>query len=211
MKIRILKFAERFVFLEIPTVQHIINSHYEQNYRYYRKICRQKYNGNYLYEDLLHELYFNFLRVRPEKILEYNSTNSLNVIGNRLIKWLYIKRTRHNQNNNKNKLSGDSPLFETATKSFIEMDEDGEPRDPLDNIGVEDECFEDADERQIKERRLDTLNSLITANRNNDKIQLLLMCENQTIVDVANQMGTTKYMVRRELNTIKQTLKEHIL
>ena len=211
----LISFIQIFLlFLQIPTHQQIIDEHYNAEYQYYRRVCRRYYKGRYLFEDLLHELYFGLLKVPEDVVIKYKETNTLRILGFRTIRNIYQRRDQQ-------KRIGDSVLMEIknigrdSDKSDLYTEQGDEKiisdGDPFYNIGTEDPTFDDEMERLKDERRLDTLNALITANRNNEKIQLLLMCENQTIVDVAKQMNTSVYLVRKELNEIKQTLKDHIL
>lgn len=79
----------------------IIDDHFTQKYDYYRRVCAKYYNGRYLTDDMLHELYLAFFNVRPEIILQFNAIGKLQNIGGKIILSLYCKRNQGNKNKGK--------------------------------------------------------------------------------------------------------------
>jgi len=178
------------------------------------------YNGRYLHEDLLHELYLGFLKVSPQTILEFHERNRLHNIGLWIIKSIYQSRKCLKKYNTTVRKGGDSPLSETSAIS-IELPDD---LDIFYNIGNEQEdidisprtknIFKDIEverevdiQRRKHETRLDTLNTRIWAEKDNEKVQLMIMCVNEGIPKVAQRMETSEYYIRKDFNEIKETLK----
>lgn len=87
--------------------------------------------------------------------------------------------------------------------------EDGE-LDIFFNISSEDFNIEDEEERRIAEQRLDTMNALITANKDHKGVQLLLLCTNNTTKAVAEESGTTVYHIKKEVDQVKEYIKQAI-
>lgn len=192
-----------------PKRKAVVDKHFTDNYKYYRKVCYQYYGGRYLLEDLLHEVYLGFMKIRPELIDSFNQINkrtglnNLKNLGLLIIRSLYQKRFYKK----KYERGSDSPLSEM---NGIEYFGDGEGLDPFYDIGIEDETFEDEVERRSRERKLDTMNALITANKEHRGVKLLLLCTNNTTKDVAKESGTSPYHIKKEIDQTKEYFKQII-
>lgn len=97
-------------------MKEIVDKHYSEYYKYYRRMCLQYYNGRYLSEDLLHELYFELLKVKPETVEFFDEIGKLHYIGLRIIKSLF-----YHKNKSKTHSAESSPLFETPSVSTSTM------------------------------------------------------------------------------------------
>lgn len=186
--------------MAIITTKQIIDEHYSSYYNYYRKVCYQYYDGRFLYMDLLHELYIGFLKVKEEVIKKFHSIDKLKNIGLLIIRSLFNKRNR--QKNHKD--GQDSPLSEIKRIDIADV------TDIFMCIGIEDENFEDEYDRRKDEAKLDRMNALIMANRDNKDIQLLLLSTNNTIVDIAKDAQATVYHINKDINKAKQLIKENL-
>lgn len=144
-----------------------------------------------MYEELLHELYLAFLNVKEDVIKKFNELNELKKIGLIIIRDLFQRR-------NSKRRKGDSVLMEIRPIEYYY------------NISSEDESLEDELERRNKDRKLDTMNVLLNTNRDNDKVQLLVMCYNEGVTKVAKDMGTNRQKIYNDLRGIKETLRECI-
>jgi hypothetical protein len=151
-----------------------------------------------MYEELLHEVYIAFLRVGEESIIKYST--DLKPIGLMLIKSLYNSRNEKRVKRNVKGLQTYNPLNEIK----------GIDASAFYSLGQEDETFEDDLERRNKERKLDTMNELLNSNRDNEKVQLLVICYNEGVSKVAKDMGTNRQKIYNDLKGIKETLKECI-
>lgn len=182
----------------MESVKEIIDKHFQSNYEYYKSVCRSYYKKRYIYEDLLHETYSGFLKVKESTIIQFHELNRLHNIGLKIIRSLYQKR-------NQKQRKGDSPLKEDNTVLYYEENNEG--------LCCFDEVFdelEQSEERITKERKLDTMNSLISANKDNRKIQLLIMNTHEKIVDIARESKTTTYYITKEINEAKEFLKANL-
>lgn len=141
--------------------------------------------------------------------MQFHRINKLKNIGLRIIRDLWQKRNAKRYKKARgNIVMGDyNPLNELKSCEVLDVEEQmifvadaiEQPFDP------------DAEPTRRKhERRLDTMNSLIQANHDNDKVQLLLLSQNNTVKDIADEMGTSKYFINKDLAEIKETFKEHL-
>ena len=48
------------------SIKTIVDKHFADNYAYYLSVCKRYYNGRYLAEDLLHELYHVFVHLQKK-------------------------------------------------------------------------------------------------------------------------------------------------
>lgn len=95
----------------------IIDKHYSDNYNYYRSVCYNYYRGRYLWEDLSHELYIDFLKIKAQVIEKFHQLGKLKNIGLKLIRRLYERRFRAKRSTTNH--NGEvSPLHETPGVSY---------------------------------------------------------------------------------------------
>ena len=181
--------------MAIITTKQIIDVHFNDNYKYYRKVCYRYYSGRFIYEDLLHELYLGFFKVKEDVILQFHNIDKLKNIGLLIIRSLFQKRNQHER-------TGDSVLLEIKTiESEIDI---------FYSIGIEDENPEDLIERKKKETQLDRMNALILANKDNEFIQMLITSNNETLIDMAKEGNTTTYVIKQKINKGKQLIKDNL-
>ena len=74
------------------TTKDIIDQHFTDNYKRYQRVCYRYYRGRYLFDDLLNEAYFEFLKVKEDVILKFHAMDKLYNIGLKIIRSLYQKR-----------------------------------------------------------------------------------------------------------------------
>lgn len=96
----------------------IIDKHFSDNYNYYRFVCYKYYKGRYLFEDLLHELYFKLLNEKEFKILKYHKDEKLKVLVIYRLRDLFRSRSKNNLSEKCN--------FELLEKDFVYL-QDEEP------------------------------------------------------------------------------------
>lgn len=97
--------------------QHI-DEHIVKFEKYYRGVCYTYYNGRYLYEDLLQELYIEFINTSPNIIRKFHVNNKLIYLGHILIRKIYSHRGYHKRYD-KGKTS---PLFESCHIECLDID-----------------------------------------------------------------------------------------
>jgi DNA-directed RNA polymerase specialized sigma24 family protein len=85
----------------------IIDNHFATNYEYYRKVCKAYYRGADLADDLLHESFVSFTKVKPDVIERFNELEKLHCIVLKIIRSTYANRRRAKQN----KQGNTSPLY----------------------------------------------------------------------------------------------------
>jgi hypothetical protein len=94
----------------VNETRNLIDKHFTENYKSYKSVCRKKFGGRYVYEDLLHELYIMFIDYDSEKIRRYSDNGKLHILGLCFIQKIFAKR------NNKKKYKAESSnLLEIST------------------------------------------------------------------------------------------------
>ena len=115
------------------SIKSTIDKHFADNYTYYKSVCKRYYNGRYLAEDLLHELYLKLSNSNPEQIERYHKANKLNCLGLLIIKDLFRHRTQklfHIDGNTSN-------LFEGANFEILDFKQVDEEYIPIDEVTIE--------------------------------------------------------------------------
>jgi len=115
------------------SIKSIIDKHFADNYTYYKSVCKRYYNGRYLAEDLLHELYLKLSNSNPDQIERYHKANKLNCLGLLIIKDLFRHRTQklfHIDGNTSN-------LFEAANFEILDFKQVDEEYFQIDEILID--------------------------------------------------------------------------
>ena len=78
-------------------MKQIIDKHIIEYHRYYSCVCINYYKGRYLWEDLLQELYLEFLNCNENTIAKFNEQKKLHFLGAKIIQGLYSKRGKRKE------------------------------------------------------------------------------------------------------------------
>lgn len=70
----------------------IIDKHYTEYYKYYRKVCLSYTKDIELADELLHETYLGFLKAKTTTIIQFNTDNKLHFLGINILRSLWQKK-----------------------------------------------------------------------------------------------------------------------
>lgn len=115
------------------SIKTTIDKHFADYYSYYKRICKKYYNGRYLAEDMLHELYFKLLAEKPESIDKYNKDGKLYILGLYRLRDLFRNRTRTLQHIDGNT----SSLHEMSNYEIRDFADEPIELLPIDEINIE--------------------------------------------------------------------------
>lgn len=188
----------------MQTVKEIIDEHFKLSYRSYRARCYSYYKGGNKAEDLLHETYIDFLKVKPEVIYKFHALGRLHNIGLKLIRSLYQDRHR----SKKNRQGSTSPLADTTTNY------------PVDTVAVE---FEDSDNdheithelfynksQQAIAKALSTQNEGTNHDSDYMKVSIFLQSLESPILEISRKTKIPRYYLSNLKKEGQQLLKEAI-
>lgn len=198
----------------------IIDNHFVKYYDYYKSVCKKKYSGRYVADDLLHEVYLAFFKVNPEVIIKFNDVNKLQNIGGKIIISLFNKRNQ----GTKNKGKTTSPLHETPVNdindirspkecNLLEIESNDDYIDYLlfnDNIFMEKE----KERQRIKEIHLSNAQSVINQ-RLRDKetwfaTEVFLQCQDKSILRLSKETRINRSYLTKAYDNGKEMLKSDL-
>ena len=197
-------------------IKQIIDNHFTKYYNYYQSVCRNKYNGRYIADDLLHETYLAFFKVRPEIIVRFNDVNKLQNIGGKIIISLFNKRNQGTKNKGKNT----SPLHEIPTNDLdtigkFKCDEfEIETADDyIDYLLFTDNLFMEGEKERakVKELRLSSVQGVIN-DRLRDKdtwfaTEVFLQCQDKSVLKLSKETRINRSYLTKAYNSGKDVLR----
>lgn len=182
----------------------IIDKHFESNYDYYKRVCFKYCNGARCYEELLHNCYEEFLKVKQEVIIKFHELNRLYNIGLKIIRSLWQKRFKVK----KYKRGETSELFDLSLSGLGTKIKD-EPNQ------IENNCFSESDYLSLDK----AVNDLLKDRRKNMAVTIFLQANELAdkhepndlgISALARKSGISRFYITREYKKGKEYLKTHI-
>lgn len=210
-------------------VKTIIDEHIKVNYDYYHRVCKKYYNGRYIADDMVQELYLAFLNVKEDVILKFHSVNKLKNIGGKIALSLFNKRNQGTKNAGKST----SPLHEVPARTsvnntFIVLDKNNyRPNENPDDFFNHDDFIDivnwkkseptehDPSRHIIKEKQLSTMAEAMTRlMRNQDtwfEVTVFKECQNQSILSLSKETRISRSYLTRAYNNGRELIKKEML
>jgi len=171
----------------------IIDKHFTDNRAYYSTICKERFKERYLWEDLLHETYLGFLKVKPNVILACQDTAYLKHIGKKVLFSILQKKGFCKKNSN----GKDSPLFELANDIDFNFD-----------------IFENQQVEQLEDREMliDKINGIVYEGlANNDfDTEVFVMSQIESVSSISKRIGVNYYSVSKAQKKAIESIKKQL-
>lgn len=207
-------------------VKTIIDEHIKVNYDYYHRVCKKYYNGRYIADDMVQELYLAFLNVKEDVILKFHSVNKLKNIGGKIALSLFNKRNQGTKNAGKST----SPLHEVPAltnhnDTFVVVDKNNfKDNDAfltyddfidIANWKKSEPTEHDPCRHVIKEKQLSTMAEAMTRlMRNQDtwfEVTVFKECQNQSILSLSKETRISRSYLTRAYNNGRELIKKEML
>lgn len=186
-------------------VKSIIDNHIKLNYDYYHRVCKKYYNGRYIADDMVQELYLAFLNVKEDVILKFHSVNKLKNIGGKIALSLFNKRNQGTKNAGKTT----SPLHEVPTFGSCLTDDDFSEWSAY-RPESHDYC-----RHTVKEKQLSTMAEAMTKLMRNQEtwfeVTVFKECQNQSILSLSKETRISRSYLTRAYNNGRELIKKEML
>jgi len=181
----------------------IVDKHFNDNYGYYYRICSQRYKGRYLKEDLLHDMYLEVLKSKPETIIKVSEQGRLRTLFICRMKDLLRESKKVKQHHD----GSTSDLNESALSAIVDIDY------LLKDEGFEAKIIQQETQEHIQElidKAMRTQNNGTKERSNYLKVSVFLHSVKTNISQTSRDMCIPRYFVSEIYNEGREYLKQAI-